>query len=116
RRAIFLIPELTSLEKGILEKAQTAPLDGEVHRLVERAESALAEWKRGTALPQHDWGVSLANDGFDRLAQLEIQTDLICKLVMLRARLGFRERRNREAVDDLMAIISTGRHLASCGP
>jgi len=90
------------------------PLDAQARDLVAKAEYSLTMMRRGAALARCDWGVSYEDGVFLRLPQAPAAR-VLSALACLRARIRFEEGQSAEAVDDVLAAMTLGRHVSREG-
>jgi hypothetical protein len=111
-QAFATLPTLTHDEQAKLNQNYlTMPLDARARELVGKADYALKMMRRGAALPRCVWGISYEDGIFVRIPHAEA-TRALSALACLRARLRFEEGRNAEAIDDLVAAMTLGRHVS----
>jgi hypothetical protein len=110
----FATLKLTDAEQRKLEAYLTMPLDAQAREIVTKSEYALQMMHHGAALPRCDWGVGYEEGIYARFPQGPAAR-LMSSLVCLRARLRFEEGRNAEAMDDLLACMTLGRHVSHDG-
>jgi RNA polymerase sigma factor (sigma-70 family) len=92
----------------------TMPLDAHARDLVSRASYALRVLQRGAARPRCDWAVDF-EPGIDVSYTRSDGARVLSALACLRARQRFEEGRKAEALDDLVAGLALGRHVAQDG-
>src|SRR5262249_3555080 len=68
----------------------------------------------GAVLPRCNWGIGYEEGLYTRLPHVNAAR-MLSSLVGLRARLRFEEGRGSEAIDDIMAAMSLGRHVGREG-
>jgi len=110
-QAFATLPKLTDADQKMLEESLTEPLDAHARALVARAEYALRMMHRGAALPRCDWGLP-AEEGIEiRLIHVD-GARVLSSLACLRARVRFEEGKSADAIDDLVAALTLGRHTS----
>jgi hypothetical protein len=92
----------------------TMPLNGQARDMVAKADYALDKMRRGAALRDCDWGIDCGEGIYVRLPQGPAAR-VLSALACLRARIRFEEGRNAEALDDIVAAMTLGRHLSREG-
>jgi hypothetical protein len=112
-QAFATLPVLTDAEQQKLgAEYQTMPLDAHAREIVTKAAYALRMMHRGAALPRCDWGIGWEEVGIDiRLPQVD-GARVLASLACLRARLRFEEGKNAEALSDIVAALTLGRHVS----
>jgi hypothetical protein len=111
-QAFATLPQFTNAEGQKLNAEYlTMPLDAHAREIVTKAEYALQMMHRGAALPRCDWGIGYEEGIYTRLPQGPAAREL-SSLAGLRARLRFEEGRNAEAIDDIVAGMTLGRHVS----
>jgi hypothetical protein len=113
-QAFATLPSYTAEEHRMLEKSQTLPLDAHAKHMVTEAEYAVRMMHRGAALRHCDWGIGYEEGMEHRFPHAEA-VRVFSSLVCLRARLLFEERKSNEAIDDIIAVLTLGRHLSQDG-
>jgi hypothetical protein len=114
-QAFATLPKFTDAEGQKLNaECLTMPLDAQARDLVTKADYALQLMRRGAALRHCDWGVSYEDGVYVRLPHGPAARMVSC-LACLRARLRFEEGRSAEAVEDLVAAMTLGRHISQTG-
>lgn len=97
-----------------LEDALNRPLTADDEKLVSFADDALAEFEHGTNIERCDWEVSLQDGPFANTAHRGAVRELVA-VAQLRARIRFRERQNRGAIEDVLSGYTAARHLSLDG-
>ena len=113
-QAFATMPKLSDAEQNRLADYPAKPLDAHSRETVNQAEYALQMMRRGAALRNCDWGVSY-EDGVFLLLPQGSAARLLTSLARLRAGLRFEAGQNAEAVEDLVAAITLGRHVSQGG-
>jgi hypothetical protein len=115
-QAFATLPRLAASEKAKLEdESQTMPLDDRTREIVDESTYALDMMRRGAALPRCDWAIGWADEGLlNRLPYFDGARTL-SSLAGLRARQRFEDGQNVEAVEDILATITMGRHISLDG-
>jgi hypothetical protein len=108
------LPAFTDAEQKKLGECLTMPLDDWARGTVARARYALDMVQRGAALPRCDWGVGY-EEGVGTLLPHAAAARLTANLACLRARLRFEEGHSAEAIDDVIAGMTLGRHVSLGG-
>jgi hypothetical protein len=111
-QAFATLPSFTKAEQTRLNaECLTMPLDAQAREFVTRGEYSLRMLHRGAALRRCAWGVSYEDGIYVRIPHAEA-TRALSALACLRARLRFEEGRNAEALDDVVAAMTVGRHVS----
>jgi hypothetical protein len=111
-QAFATLPQLSDAEvQRLNSECLTMPLDGQVLDVVGRADYALRMLRLGAALPRCEWGIGLEEGVYTRLPQVTAAWTL-SSLACLRARKGFEEGRSADAVEDVVAAWTLGRHAS----
>jgi hypothetical protein len=113
-QAFATLPRFTDAEQKKFAEILTMPLDDHTRQIVAQAEYALQMMHSGAALPHCEWGTAYEEGIYVRLPHGPAAR-LLCSLACLRARLRFAENRNAEAIDDLIAAWTLGRHVSLAG-
>src|SRR5262249_43134905 len=79
-----------------------------------RADYALRMMHYGAALRRCDWGIG-NEEGLEHRFPHAEAVRVMSALVCLRARLRFEDGKNAEAIDDIVAALTLGRHLSRDG-
>ena len=111
-QAFATLPQMTDAEgQKLSAECLTMPLDDHVRETVTRAEYALQMLHYGAALPRCEWGIGFEEGVYTRLPQANAAR-VLASLAALRARLRFQEGRSAEAVEDVVAAWTLGRHVS----
>lgn len=111
-QAFATLPQFTNAEGQKLNAEYLSmPLDAHAREMVTKAEYALQMMHRGAELPRCEWGIGYEEGIYTRLPQGPAAREL-SSLASLRARLRFEEGRNAEAIDDIVAAMTLGRHVS----
>jgi hypothetical protein len=114
-QAFAQLPPMTDPEKTKLAaECATMPLAVHARELVTRSAYALRMLHYGAALRRCDWGIG-NEEGINTLLPHASGARVLSALACLRARLRFEEGHNAEAVDDLVAAFTLGRHASTLG-
>jgi hypothetical protein len=114
-QAFAQLPTLTQPERNKLaSECVTMPLDAHARELVTRSAYALQMMHYGAALRRCDWGIG-SEEGINTLLPHADGAHVLSALACLRARLRFEEGHNAEALDDLVAALTLGRHASAHG-
>ena len=114
-QAFATLPTLTHDEQYKLYRdCLSMPLDARARELVGKADYSLEMMRRGAALPRCDWGITYEDGVYLRVPQGPAARTLAA-LACLRARLRFEAGRNAEALDDVVAAMTLGRHVSREG-
>jgi len=110
-QAFATLPKFTDAENKKIGECLTTPLDDHTRKMLTNAEYSLQMLHRGAALRHCDWGVSY-EDGVYALLPHAPAARVLTSLACLRARLRFEAGQYSEAVDDLLAAMTLGRHVS----
>jgi len=111
-QAFATLPQLTEAEgQRLSSECLTMPLDAGALEVVGRADYSFRMLHHGAALPRCDWGIGGEEGVYTRLPQVNAAWTLSA-LCCLRARQGFEAGRGAEAVDDVVAAWTLGRHVS----
>jgi hypothetical protein len=114
-QAFAQLPRLTDSEQAkLVAECVTMPLDAHARELVTRSAYALEMLHYGAGLRRCDWGIG-PEEGINTLLPHAQGARMLSALVCLRARLRFEEGHPAEAVDDLVAALTLGRHVSAHG-
>ncbi len=114
-QAFATMPKLTDAEQNKLAGLEPdKPLDVATKEILTQADYALQMMHRGAALRHCDWGITYEDGVFLRLPQGSAARALT-SLARLRAGLRFQARHNVEAMEDIVAAMSLGRHVSQEG-
>lgn len=114
-QAFATMPKLTDAEQNKLAALDpNKPLDAHTKDIVTQAEYSLQMMHRGAALRRCDWGISY-EDGVFLLLPQGSAARALTSLARLRARMRFEAGQNDEAIEDLIAAMTLGRHLSQDG-
>jgi hypothetical protein len=115
-QAFATLPTLTHDEQGRLgSECLTMPLDDSARELVNKAGYSLTMMHRGAAVPRCGWAIDWDEDGIDALLPHASAARVLSSLACLRARISFHEGRGGEAIDDVVAAMTLGRHVSLDG-
>jgi hypothetical protein len=110
-QAFATMPKLTDADQNRLAEYSDKPLDAQARESVSQAEYALQMMQRGAALRRCNWGISYEDGVFVRVPQANAAR-VLSTFARLRARMRFEEGRSAEAIDDLVAGMTLGRHVS----
>lgn len=108
------LPKFSEAENKIVGECVTTPLDDSVRKIVKDAEYSLEMLHRGSAIRRCDWGMTY-EDGVFALLPHAPASRVLTSVACLRARLRFEAGQNVEAIDDLIAAMTLGRHISLDG-
>jgi len=115
-RAIAAIPKFTDAEQTRLTaECLTMPLDAHAREIVTKTAYALRMLHQGAALPRCDWAIDWEEEGIEALLPYLSPARVLSAVACLRARLRFEEGRKGEAIDDVIAAMTLGRHASMDG-
>jgi hypothetical protein len=111
-QAFATLPRMTDAEGAKLNAdCLTMPLDGHARELVTGADYSLSMLLDGAALPRCAWGIGHEEGIYVRLPQGPAAR-VLSALACLRARIRFDQGQNTEAIDDVVAAMTLGRHTS----
>ncbi len=113
-QAFSTLPKFTDAEQAKIHEYLTSPLDDQARQLVAQADYALTMLHEGAAQRSCDWGVSPEEGIYVRFPQAPASR-VLAALACLRARIRFEEGKNDQAVDDIVAAMTLGRHMSLTG-
>jgi hypothetical protein len=113
-QAFSALPKLTDAEQTKIHDYLTTPLDDHAREVVAEAEYSLTMLHQGAAQGSCDWGVSPEEGIYVRFTQAPASR-VLAALACLRARIRFEEGKSDQAVDDLVATMTLGRHVSLTG-
>jgi len=113
-RAFSVMPNLNDKQEASLRDAveKPGPVDEMTAQVVGQDGSWLKELHRGAACSRCVWATPL-EDGAQTLLPNCNKARQLARLGCARARLSFQQGRPAAAIDDLLATMTLGRHLAS---
>jgi hypothetical protein len=115
-QAFATLPRLTEAEQTkLVTDCVTMPLDAPARDLVTKAAYSLRMLHQGAALGRCAWGLGWEEEGVGLLLPQADGARVLSALACLRARLRFEAGQNAEALDDLLAALTLGRHFAREG-
>jgi hypothetical protein len=114
-QAFAALPRLTGAEeKKLNEECVTMLLDARAREIAARADYALKMMRRGAALPGCEWAIGF-EDGITAGLPHAEGARALGSLACLRARIRFEEARDADAVEDIVAAVTLGRHVSQDG-
>ena len=114
-QAFAQLPRITDAEqKKLVADCLIMPLDAHAREIVTQADHALLMMHRGAALPRCNWGIG-SEEGIRALLPHPQAARVLASLACLRARLRFEDGRNAEAIEDIVAGMTLGRHISQDG-
>jgi hypothetical protein len=114
-QAFATLPRLTDAEQSKLTaECLTMPLDAHAREVVARADYALRMMRLGAARTRCEWDTAYEEGIYARLPHAEA-AGVLSALACLRARLRFEHGQSAEAIDDLVAALTMGRHVSQGG-
>jgi hypothetical protein len=112
-QAFATLPPLSDADQTrLVSQCATMPLDGQVHEIVNRSGYALRLMHAGAALPHCAWGLGWEEEGVGLLIPQVKAARVLSAIACLRARERFEAGRPTAAIDDILATLTLGRHLA----
>jgi hypothetical protein len=114
-QAFATMPRFTDAEQNKLgAECLTMPLDAPTRKIVARARYALDMMQHGAALPNCDWGIGY-EEGIGAMLPHGAAARMLCTLACLRARVRFEDGQPSQALDDIIAAMTLGRHISRDG-
>jgi hypothetical protein len=115
-QAFATMPKLSDAESQKLNAEYlTMPLDAHAKKLVTDAAYSLRMMRSGAALKQCDWAIRWEEEGIDALLPQMNAARVLTTLACVRARINFDEGRNADAIDEMIAAMTLGRHISLDG-
>src|SRR5262249_43543153 len=109
------LPRMTEAQEHKFDaECLTMPLDAHAREIVTRADYALRMMHRAAALPRCDWGIGY-EDGIELLLPHVQAARMLSNLACLRARIRFQDGHNADAIEDIVAAMTLGRHVSLDG-
>jgi hypothetical protein len=114
-QAFAQLPPLTHSEHDkLVTECVTMPLDAHAREFVARSAYALQMMHYGAALRRCNWGIG-PEEGINTLLPHADGAHVLSALACLRARLRFEDGHHAEAINDLIATLTLGRHASAHG-
>jgi hypothetical protein len=113
-QAFATLPRFTDSEQKRLNDYLTGTLDAHAREIVSQAEYSLKMLHQGAAIQHCDWEVS-TEEGINVLFPQGPAARELCSLACLRARMRFEEGKRAEALGDIIAALTMGRHMSLTG-
>ena len=113
-QAFATLPTFNDAENKKLAEALTTPLDDLSRKILTDADYSLRMMHHGAAQLRCDWGVSYEEGVFTRLPHANAAR-VLSSLASLRARTRFEAGQSAEAIDDILAGMTLGRHSSLSG-
>jgi RNA polymerase sigma factor (sigma-70 family) len=110
--ALRRVPQ--SGERKLDQDCLTMPLDARAREVVTKASYALRMMRQGAALRRCDWAID-PERGIDLSFTHAAGARVLSSLACLRARLRFEEGHATDAIDDVVAALTLGRHVSRDG-
>jgi hypothetical protein len=115
-RAFSVMPNLNDKQEASLRDAveKPDPVDEKTAKVIGQAESSLKELHRAAKCSRCVWATPL-KDGVETLMPHCGKARQLARLACARAELHFQQGRPATAIDDLVATMTLGRHVAGDG-
>jgi hypothetical protein len=116
-QAFAQLPTLTDAEqKKLYEECVTMPLDARIRDMLARnkTEYAFRMLHRAATRRRCDWDIA-HEEGIGALVPNAQAARVMSALACLRARLRFEEGKSPQAIDDIVAALTMGRHISQDG-
>jgi hypothetical protein len=110
-QAFAQLPPRDDAQQRRLSEWRTTPVDDAARKLVGQADKGFLYLRRGSALPRCDWSLDY-EDGVSLLLPHLDKARTLTLFACLKARIALTDGRPAEAVDDLQAAMTLGRHVA----
>jgi hypothetical protein len=115
-QAFATLPKLTDAEQTrLITESATMPLDTSAKELVAKASYSLQMMHQGARLSHCDWGLGWEEVGVGLLLPQGNAARVLSSLAFLRARMRFEAGEAASAIEDIVAAMTMGRHLARDG-
>jgi hypothetical protein len=114
-QAFATLPRLTDDERKLLGDCLTIPLDARARGIVDKSSYALRMMHHAAAQPRCDWGIAWNEEGIDVRLPHHEGARMLANLACLLSRLRFAEGKIADALDDLLAAMTLGRHVPQDG-
>jgi hypothetical protein len=115
-QAFTTLPRFTADEQNKLKaECATLPLDARAREMVTQARYSLEMMHRGAAAPRCDWAIGWADEGLENQLPYLDGAKLLSSLSCLRARIRFEDGQSGEAIKDVLAAMTLGRHASLDG-
>jgi hypothetical protein len=115
-QAFATLPKLTDTDQTrLVTESVTMPLDASARELVAKASYSLRLMHQGARLPHCDWGLGWEEEGVALLLPQGNGARVLSSLACLRARMRFEAGEAPSAIEDILAAMTLGRHLARDG-
>jgi hypothetical protein len=113
-QAFATMPRLTDAEQTKLGEYLTGPLDARGKEIVTHAAYALHMMRLGARLPRCDWGVPYEEGIHVELPHAN-GARVLANLACIHARMRIAEGQNADALEDIVAGLTLGRHIGKDG-
>jgi hypothetical protein len=115
-RAFAVMPNLTDDQEAAVAELvdELGPVKTLVAGAVSSSEGAMKELRRGASRPRCAWGTPL-EDGVNTLLPHCAKARQLARMACAHAHVAFQGGRRSEAIDDLAAAMTLGRHLGDDG-
>jgi hypothetical protein len=114
-QAFATLPKFTHAEESkLFAEYLTMPLDNRSREIVTKAAYSLRMMHQGAAQPNCNWGLAY-EEGVGMLLPHGPAARTLAVIACLRARMRFEEGHSAEAIDDLIAAATLGRHITRDG-
>lgn len=115
-RAFATLPKFSEAEtQKLTAEYLTMPLDAHAREIVNNAEYSLGLMHAGAVMPRCNWGIDWELEGVDARLPYLVAARVLSTVACLRARLHFAEGRPAEAIADILAARTLGRHASVDG-
>jgi hypothetical protein len=105
------LPPRDDAQQERLREWRTTPLDDAARKLVGDSDKSFLYLRRGAALPRCDWSLDY-EDGVQLLLPHLHTARTLTLIACLKARIALADGRPADGVDDLLAALTLGRHVA----
>jgi hypothetical protein len=115
-RGFATMPKLSDADaQKLITNYLTMPLDESAREIVSKSEYALKMMHYGAQLRNCDWGIDCDAEGVDALLPQMHAARTLATIAYLRARIRFNEGRQADAINDVIAALTMGRHVSLDG-
>ena len=114
-KAFAILPELSDKQHEALRKYRKQRAIGQsLHEVIKSSDSALHELRKGAKLKDCCWGISMEDGPHAMMPHLS-KAQQLSRLACLRADWLFEQGKASDAVEDIAAVMTLGRHVTKDG-
>lgn len=103
------------LKSALKEDGFGEAIDQPLANLVNQSEYALRMLERGTQIRDCDWGIDMRADGAETILPHLVKARSLSRVLMVRARYRFEQKKPGEGIDDIVASLVFARHASHDG-